>query len=89
MQFSCGRSGFYKLVHYLKINKLVFFKSGSVLKQGVMKKIIALELFFLMTLLGSCSLVEGIFKAGVWIGIMASAVVVGLVIYIMMRMRRK
>lgn len=54
-----------------------------------MKKVIALELFFLMTLLCSCSIVEGIFKAGVWIGIMASAVVIGLVIYIMMKMRRK
>jgi hypothetical protein len=54
-----------------------------------MKNILFIALLGSMTVLNSCQLVEGNFKAGVWVGIMASAVVIGLIIYIMMRLRRK
>jgi hypothetical protein len=77
------------MVRYLKIKDGSLFKSGFAKKAGFMKRVIALELFIVTTLFAGCGIVEGIFKAGVWIGIMASAVVIGLIIYIMMRLRRK
>lgn len=46
-----------------------------------MKSILILALLSVTILLCSCSVVEGIFKAGVWVGIMAVAVIIGLIIY--------
>jgi hypothetical protein len=40
-------------------------------------------------LLNSCTVVEGIFKAGVWVGILSVVVVVGLIIYLLTRMGKK
>ena len=50
-----------------------------------MKKIVFPALLFVMLLFSGCSVIEGIFKAGVWIGILASAVIVGVIIYIVMK----
>ncbi|KRT16978.1 hypothetical protein ASU31_04660 [Pedobacter ginsenosidimutans] len=38
---------------------------------------------FLCTTLSSCELVEGIFKAGVWVGVIVVVVVVALLIWIL------
>lgn len=45
----------------------------------------ALTLFMLSTLLTSCGVVEGIFKAGMGFGIFIVVVVIGLIIYIVMK----
>jgi hypothetical protein len=50
-----------------------------------MKKLLLPLLLFCMTLLSSCAAIEGIFKAGMWIGILASAAVVGVIIWIIMK----
>ncbi len=48
-----------------------------------MKKYIPLSLIALIcTVLSSCELVEGIFKAGVWTGIIVVVLVVALVIWL-------
>lgn len=49
-----------------------------------MKKITSLGILaFLSTTLSSCELVEGIFKAGVWTGIIAVVVVLAIIIWLM------
>jgi len=49
-----------------------------------MKKIFPIALIaFLCTTLSSCELVEGIFKAGVWSGIIIVVIVVALLIWIL------
>lgn len=49
-----------------------------------MKKIFPIALIaFLCTTLSSCELVKGIFKAGVWSGIIIVVVVVALLIWIL------
>ena len=49
-----------------------------------MKKIFPIALIaFLCTTLSSCELVEGIFKSGVWSGIIIVVVVVALLIWIL------
>lgn len=49
-----------------------------------MKKAFPLALIaFLCTTLSSCELVEGIFKAGVWVGILVVVVVLALLIWIL------
>jgi hypothetical protein len=52
-------------------------------------KLIFLFASFLLFLLSSCSAIEGIFKAGVWVGVLAVVVVVGLIIWLLTRMGRK
>lgn len=48
-----------------------------------MKKLMPLTLVALLaTTLSSCELVEGIFKAGVWTGIIVVVVVIALVIWL-------
>jgi hypothetical protein len=51
-----------------------------------------LQLFFfivILTTLSSCSIIEGIFKAGVWIGVLAVLFVVGIIFYFFTRGSRK
>jgi len=49
-----------------------------------MKRIFSLmPIAFLCSTLSSCKLIEGIFKAGVWTGIITLMVVVALVIWIL------
>jgi hypothetical protein len=51
-----------------------------------MKKILPfLSLILMMGLLDSCSVVGGIFKAGVWIGVIIVLVVIGFIIWLVTR----
>ncbi|NML38558.1 phosphatidate cytidylyltransferase [Chitinophaga sp. G-6-1-13] len=54
-----------------------------------MKKLTSLLLAMMVILMTSCKIVGGIFKAGVWTGIMIVAVVVGLIIYLLSRSSRR
>jgi hypothetical protein len=53
-----------------------------------MKSILFMLLIAVILLLNSCSVVEGIFKAGVWVGIIAVAVIIGLIIYFVGKARK-
>jgi hypothetical protein len=58
-------------------------------KAKIMKNLqLASLLGFAIMLLSSCEVVGGIFKAGVWTGIIAVAVVVFLIIYLISRGRK-
>jgi len=51
-----------------------------------MKKILPLLSFILMLcLLSSCAVVGGIFKAGVWVGVIIMLVVIGFIIWLVTR----
>ncbi len=50
-----------------------------------MKNLNYLWLSGLVLFLSSCEVIGGIFKAGVWTGILAVAVVVGLIIFLISR----
>jgi cytosine/uracil/thiamine/allantoin permease len=58
---------------------------GFILKTNIMKYLQSFLLVFAVTLLNSCSVVEGIFKAGMWWGIILVVGVVGLIIYLITR----
>jgi hypothetical protein len=49
----------------------------------------AFALLVAATLLNSCSVVEGIFKAGFWAGLLFVAVIVGIVIFILANVFKK
>lgn len=51
--------------------------------------IIATLLCALMMTLNSCAAIEGIFKAGVWTGIIIVVVIIGLIIWIISRVTKK
>jgi len=53
-----------------------------------MKNLQLALLGFAMMLLSSCEVVGGIFKAGVWVGILAVAFVVGLILFLVSRGRK-
>jgi hypothetical protein len=55
------------------------------LKSLIMKNLLLLLLLFMMTALSSCSVIGDIFKAGVWVGVLAVIIVVGLIIYFITR----
>ena len=65
--------------HY--ITKLIFLKTKLV----DMKHSLTLMLFFSLISLSSCQAIGDIFKAGVWVGILIVAVVVGLIIFLVSR----
>jgi cytosine/uracil/thiamine/allantoin permease len=50
-----------------------------------MKNLLTLFLLLMMTALSGCSVIGDIFKAGVWVGVLAVVVVVGLIIYFISR----
>ena len=52
-----------------------------------MKNWIALPIMFLtlVLFLPGCEVIGGIFKAGVWVGLLIAALVIGLIIYFMTR----
>jgi hypothetical protein len=45
------------------------------------------SLFFLITLLSSCEVIGGIFKAGVWVGILIVVAIIGLIVWLIGRGR--
>ncbi|RPD39154.1 phosphatidate cytidylyltransferase [Chitinophaga barathri] len=53
-----------------------------------MKNATLFLLAILTVTLSSCELVEGIFKAGVWTGLLLVAVVLGLIIWLISRGRK-
>lgn len=50
-----------------------------------MKNLAILLLVFVTTLLSSCEAIGNIFKAGVWVGVIAVVGIVGLVIFLFTR----
>jgi len=55
-----------------------------------MKIIVNTMLFLLMIMLvQSCDLIEGVFRAGVWVGILVVLLIVALIIYLFSRMFRR
>lgn len=44
--------------------------------------ILLTALFFMITMLSSCEVIGGIFKAGVWVGVLLVAVVIGIILWI-------
>jgi len=48
-----------------------------------------LSIFLLLSTLTGCSVVEGIFKAGVWVGVLIVAAVIGLIIFLVSRAGKK
>ncbi|MFY0256057.1 phosphatidate cytidylyltransferase [Chitinophaga sp. 30R24] len=50
-----------------------------------MKHLTYLMLVSIAMVLGSCALIGGIFKAGIWTGIILVAIVVGLIIFLISR----
>jgi len=50
-----------------------------------MKKTISLFLIIFILLISSCSLIGGIFKAGVWVGVLLVVGILALVIYLVTR----
>jgi hypothetical protein len=53
-----------------------------------MKKSVNLVLVSLLLLLSSCEAIQGIFKAGVYTGIIAVVLVVGVIIWILAKLSR-
>lgn len=45
-------------------------------------------LFLVMTLFSSCEVIEGIFEAGVWVGILIVVGIIGLLIWIISRFKK-
>jgi hypothetical protein len=50
-----------------------------------MKKFLPLLIVMLMVLLNSCAVVGGIFKAGVWVGILIVLFIIGVIIWLVTR----
>ncbi len=54
-----------------------------------MKKYISLLLLFFVTMLSSCEVVGGIFKAGMWTSVIIIVAVVALILFIVSRVRKR
>ncbi len=53
-----------------------------------MKISYSLSLLLLLSLLSGCEVVGGIFKAGVWVGIFAVAIVLGVIFWLVSRSKK-
>ena len=53
------------------------------------RTIYSIALLVMVTSLSSCELIGGIFKAGVWVGVLAVVVVLALLIWVISRMGGK
>jgi hypothetical protein len=49
------------------------------------KSLLPLFLILMMCLLGSCEVIGGIFKAGVWVGVIIVLAVIGFIIWLVTR----
>ncbi len=68
-------------------SEAVLYHAGMIfhfLKLKNMKRILPL-LMVMLILLNSCTVVGGIFKAGVWVGIFIVAVIIGVIIWLVTR----
>lgn len=50
--------------------------------------ILLAALFFLITTMSSCEIIGGIFKAGVWVGVLLVVLVVGIIFWIIGKTRK-
>jgi hypothetical protein len=50
--------------------------------------ILLAALFFVLTTMSSCEVVGGIFKAGVWIGVLLVVLVVGIILWVIGKARK-
>ena len=50
-----------------------------------MKKLLSLLLILMVIFLNSCAVVGGIFKAGVWVGILIVVFIIGIIIWLVTR----
>jgi hypothetical protein len=55
----------------------------------IMKKLTVFTIAALFLTLSSCQVVEGIFKAGVWVGILIVVAIIALVIFLFSKMAGK
>jgi hypothetical protein len=53
-----------------------------------MKQLTYVMLVFLSMALASCEVIAGIFKAGVWTGVLLVAIVIGFIIFLISRSRK-
>jgi hypothetical protein len=54
-----------------------------------MKTALPVSLLTLILLLSGCEVVGGIFKAGVWVGVLAVVAIVGVIIYFISKSSKK
>ena len=50
--------------------------------------ILLAALFFVLTTLSSCEVIGGIFKAGVWVGVLLVVLVVGIILWVIGKARK-
>jgi cytosine/uracil/thiamine/allantoin permease len=62
---------------------LIFFLTNFL--KNMKKRFLGFCSFFLLSVLSGCSVVGGIFKAGVWVGVLLVILVIGLIIYLVSR----
>jgi len=55
-------------------------------KNGLMKKYYGFILLLLTLFYGSCSAIESIFKAGMWVGILIVVVIIGIIFFIISKL---
>lgn len=53
-----------------------------------MKNVLPFMFVFLVTFLSGCEVIGGIFKAGMWVGILIVAAIVGLVLFLINKSRK-
>ena len=53
-----------------------------------MKNVLLFMFVFLVTFLSGCEVIGGIFKAGMWVGILIVAAIVGLVLFLINKSRK-
>lgn len=69
---------------YLQLNPYLLIINIAIMK----KLLIPAVLFIAISSFSSCELVEGIFKAGVWVGILIVVAVIALIIWLVTRARK-
>lgn len=50
--------------------------------------ILLAALFFVLTTMSSCEVIGGIFKAGVWVGVLLVVLVVGIILWVIGKARK-
>ena len=53
-----------------------------------MSKFSQIGLLSILLMLSGCSVIEGIFKAGVWVGILIVLAVIGLILWLVMKAKK-
>lgn len=73
--------------HYIFLVRYLNF--GHRLKPGIMKISLISSLLLLSFVLSGCGAIETIFKAGMWWAFILVALVVGIILYVMAKVRKK